>query len=172
MTWVRSELGSDRPASAAHCVLRTEALGVQQYKMTLWNQLLSLHTWGKEAKFRRILQRGIWYFTVAALMTRVSFTVTQLNAFMEQTLTLIPSCCCCSGHWGILSNSGFVPPLHRTLITGMVSGSIVAFNIDFNRWHYEHQNRYWAEEHQTNALSMLEGWKTSMVPSLGVFFFP
>ncbi|XP_041654369.1 neurobeachin [Cheilinus undulatus] len=30
----------------------------------------------------------------------------------------------------------------RTLITGMVSGSIVAFNIDFNRWHYEHQNRY------------------------------
>lgn len=67
-------------------------------------------------------------------------------------------------------NSGFVPPLHRTLITGMVSGSIVAFNIDFNRWHYEHQNRYWAEEHQTNALSMLEGWKTSMVPSLGFFF--
>lgn len=32
-----------------------------------------------------------------------------------------------------------------TQITGMVSGSIVAFNIDFNRWHYEHQNRYWAE---------------------------
>lgn len=31
----------------------------------------------------------------------------------------------------------------RTLITGMASGSIVAFNIDFNRWHYEHQNRYW-----------------------------
>lgn len=31
----------------------------------------------------------------------------------------------------------------RTLITGMVSGSIVAFNIDFNRWHYEHQSRYW-----------------------------
>ncbi|XP_074536226.1 neurobeachin isoform X1 [Halichoeres trimaculatus] len=30
----------------------------------------------------------------------------------------------------------------RTLITGMVSGSIVAFNIDFNRWHYEHHNRY------------------------------
>ncbi|KAM6987921.1 neurobeachin [Tautogolabrus adspersus] len=30
----------------------------------------------------------------------------------------------------------------RTLITGMVSGSVVAFNIDFNRWHYEHQNRY------------------------------
>ncbi|XP_044057369.1 neurobeachin isoform X8 [Siniperca chuatsi] len=30
----------------------------------------------------------------------------------------------------------------RTLITGMVSGSIVAFNIDFNRWHYEHQNRF------------------------------
>ncbi|MEQ2209429.1 hypothetical protein XENOCAPTIV_030004, partial [Xenoophorus captivus] len=29
----------------------------------------------------------------------------------------------------------------RTLITGMASGSIVAFNIDFNRWHYEHQNR-------------------------------
>ncbi|KAH0518033.1 Neurobeachin [Microtus ochrogaster] len=28
----------------------------------------------------------------------------------------------------------------RTLITGMASGSIVAFNIDFNRWHYEHQN--------------------------------
>lgn len=36
---------------------------------------------------------------------------------------------------------GFVLLL-RTLITGMVSGSIVAFNIDFNRWHYEHQNRY------------------------------
>lgn len=32
----------------------------------------------------------------------------------------------------------------RTLITGMVSGSIVAFNIDFNRWHHEHQNKYWA----------------------------
>lgn len=32
----------------------------------------------------------------------------------------------------------------RTLITGMASGSIVAFNIDFNRWHYEHQNRYWS----------------------------
>lgn len=31
----------------------------------------------------------------------------------------------------------------RTLITGMASGSIVAFNIDFNRWHFEHQNRYW-----------------------------
>ncbi|KAM4627885.1 neurobeachin-like isoform 2-T2 [Polymixia lowei] len=30
----------------------------------------------------------------------------------------------------------------RTLITGMASGSIVAFNIDFNRWHYEHQSRY------------------------------
>uniref|UniRef100_A0A3P9KWT2 Neurobeachin n=1 Tax=Oryzias latipes TaxID=8090 RepID=A0A3P9KWT2_ORYLA len=30
----------------------------------------------------------------------------------------------------------------QTLITGMASGSIVAFNIDFNRWHYEHQNRY------------------------------
>uniref|UniRef100_A0A8C1ZT66 Neurobeachin n=1 Tax=Cyprinus carpio TaxID=7962 RepID=A0A8C1ZT66_CYPCA len=30
----------------------------------------------------------------------------------------------------------------RTLITGMASGSIVAFNIDFNRWHFEHQNRY------------------------------
>lgn len=35
--------------------------------------------------------------------------------------------------------------LLRTLITGMVSGSIVAFNIDFNRWHYEHQNRYWSQ---------------------------
>lgn len=35
--------------------------------------------------------------------------------------------------------------ISRTLITGMVSGSIVAFNIDFNRWHYEHQNRYWVE---------------------------
>lgn len=33
----------------------------------------------------------------------------------------------------------------RTLITGMASGSIVAFNIDFNRWHYEHQNGYWRE---------------------------
>ncbi|XP_023817004.1 neurobeachin isoform X1 [Oryzias latipes] len=30
----------------------------------------------------------------------------------------------------------------RTLITGMASGSIVAFNIDFNRWHYEHQTGY------------------------------
>uniref|UniRef100_A0A4W4FTK9 Neurobeachin n=1 Tax=Electrophorus electricus TaxID=8005 RepID=A0A4W4FTK9_ELEEL len=30
----------------------------------------------------------------------------------------------------------------RTLITGMASGSIVAFNIDFNRWHYEHHKRY------------------------------
>ncbi|XP_077064158.1 neurobeachin isoform X5 [Siphateles boraxobius] len=30
----------------------------------------------------------------------------------------------------------------RTLTTGMASGSIVAFNIDFNRWHFEHQNRY------------------------------
>nr|XP_032812267.1 neurobeachin-like isoform X5 [Petromyzon marinus] len=30
----------------------------------------------------------------------------------------------------------------RTLITGMASGSIVAFNIDFNRWHLEYQNRY------------------------------
>ncbi|XP_054650005.1 neurobeachin-like isoform X3 [Dunckerocampus dactyliophorus] len=30
----------------------------------------------------------------------------------------------------------------RTLITGMASGSIVAFHIDFNRWHYEHQQRY------------------------------
>ncbi|XP_061828501.1 neurobeachin-like isoform X1 [Nerophis lumbriciformis] len=30
----------------------------------------------------------------------------------------------------------------RTLITGMASGSIVAFHIDFNRWHYEHQHRY------------------------------
>ncbi|KAL0973092.1 hypothetical protein UPYG_G00198850 [Umbra pygmaea] len=30
----------------------------------------------------------------------------------------------------------------RTLITGMASGSIVAFNIDFNRWHHELQNRY------------------------------
>nr|XP_055052930.1 neurobeachin isoform X2 [Misgurnus anguillicaudatus] len=30
----------------------------------------------------------------------------------------------------------------RTLVTGMASGSFVAFNIDFNRWHIEHQNRY------------------------------
>lgn len=36
----------------------------------------------------------------------------------------------------------------RTLITGMASGSIVAFNIDFNRWHYEHQNRYWGGRHE------------------------
>lgn len=36
----------------------------------------------------------------------------------------------------------------RTLITGMASGSIVAFNIDFNRWHYEHQNRYWGGQHE------------------------
>ncbi|KAG7263313.1 hypothetical protein CRUP_012286 [Coryphaenoides rupestris] len=34
------------------------------------------------------------------------------------------------------------PQWDMTLITGMASGSIVAFNIDFNRWHYEHQNRY------------------------------
>ncbi|XP_030632108.1 neurobeachin isoform X2 [Chanos chanos] len=30
----------------------------------------------------------------------------------------------------------------RTLVTGMASGSIVAFNIDFSRWHFEHQNRF------------------------------
>lgn len=36
----------------------------------------------------------------------------------------------------------------RTLITGMASGSIVAFNIDFNRWHYEHQSRYWGRQHE------------------------
>lgn len=36
----------------------------------------------------------------------------------------------------------------RTLITGMASGSIVAFNIDFNRWHYEHQNRYWGGQRE------------------------
>lgn len=40
--------------------------------------------------------------------------------------------------------------LLRTLITGMVSGSIVAFNIDFNRWHYEHQNRYWSQTDPRN----------------------
>lgn len=50
---------------------------------------------------RQILQRGIWYFMVVSQMTRISFTMTRLNSFMEQSLTLIPSCCC-SGHWGIL----------------------------------------------------------------------
>lgn len=30
----------------------------------------------------------------------------------------------------------------------MASGSIVAFNIDFNRWHYEHQNRYWGGQRE------------------------
>ena len=30
----------------------------------------------------------------------------------------------------------------RTLVTGMASGSIVAFNIDFNRWHCEQHSRY------------------------------
>ncbi|MFT7815131.1 lipopolysaccharide-responsive and beige-like anchor protein [Arapaima gigas] len=29
----------------------------------------------------------------------------------------------------------------RCIITGMASGSIVLFYIDFNRWHYEHQSR-------------------------------
>lgn len=45
--------------------------------------------------------------------------------------------------WLVCWHSDFLVSLYRTLITGMVSGSIVAFNIDFNRWHYEHQNRYW-----------------------------
>lgn len=42
-----SELCSDHSASAAHCVFSSEALRLEQYKMTLWNRLLSLHTWGK-----------------------------------------------------------------------------------------------------------------------------
>lgn len=46
--------------------------------------------------------------------------------------------------------------LFRTLITGMVSGSIVAFNIDFNRWHYEHQNRYWGA---TDPRSRKQEWR-------------
>ncbi|XP_078481604.1 neurobeachin isoform X1 [Ciona intestinalis] len=29
----------------------------------------------------------------------------------------------------------------KTVITGMTSGSIVAFHINFNRWHYEYQNQ-------------------------------
>ncbi|KAJ8266692.1 hypothetical protein GJAV_G00133540 [Gymnothorax javanicus] len=41
----------------------------------------------------------------------------------------------------------------RTLITGMASGSIVAFNIDFNRWHYEHQNR--SEEVSSRSASLV-----------------
>ncbi|XP_077976450.1 neurobeachin-like isoform X2 [Styela clava] len=30
----------------------------------------------------------------------------------------------------------------KTVITGMTSGSIVAFRIDFNKWHHEFQNKY------------------------------
>ncbi|XP_048840018.1 neurobeachin a isoform X3 [Brienomyrus brachyistius] len=46
----------------------------------------------------------------------------------------------------------------RTLITGMASGSIVAFNIDFNRWHYEHQNRYLYRGHpRLNTVTSLHG---------------
>lgn len=53
----------------------------------------------------------------------------------------------------------FLP--HRTLITGMASGSIVAFNIDFNRWHYEHQNRYWG-----GRLELDEGRSSATLPCL------
>lgn len=50
------------------------------------------------------------------------------------------SACCHVSDWYDLIAIAFT--YCRTLITGMASGSIVAFNIDFNRWHYEHQNRY------------------------------
>lgn len=53
--------------------------------------------------------------------------------------------------WLVCWHSDFLVSLFRTLITGMVSGSIVAFNIDFNRWHYEHQNRYWEQTDAGNG---------------------
>lgn len=73
------ELCSDHSASAAHCVLSTGALGVQQYRMTLWNQLLSLHTW-KGDLMVCFCREGD--FTAAALMTScVSFTTTHIFFF-------------------------------------------------------------------------------------------
>ncbi|KAK6049460.1 WD domain, G-beta repeat protein [Cooperia oncophora] len=31
---------------------------------------------------------------------------------------------------------------HRFVLAGLDSGSIVVFNVDFNRWHYEYKTRY------------------------------
>lgn len=112
--------------------------------MTLWNQLLSLHTW-KGDLMVCFCREGD--FTAAALMTScVSFTTTHIYFYFFLFLFL-----------------------HRTLITGMVSGSIVAFNIDFNRWHQEHQNRYWAEEHQPNALARRASGLENKHGSIGFF---
>ncbi|XGW18162.1 hypothetical protein V3C99_002630 [Haemonchus contortus] len=35
---------------------------------------------------------------------------------------------------------------HRFVLAGLDSGSIVVFNVDFNRWHYEYKNRYQAQK--------------------------
>lgn len=34
--------------------------------------------------------------------------------------------------------------LCRFLLAGLENGSLVVFHIDFNRWHHEYQQRYWA----------------------------
>lgn len=69
--------------------------------------------------------------------------------------------------------------LRRTLITGMVSGSIVAFNIDFNRWHYEHQSRYWeltgygSRLQRAKAADRTHTWNVTVCSStLDKLFFP
>lgn len=35
---------------------------------------------------------------------------------------------------------------HRFVLAGLDSGSIVVFNVDFNRWHYEYKTRYQAQK--------------------------
>lgn len=68
----------------------------------------------------------------------------ECNDWCTATLRKIDMLCVCVQFDLRLS----VCSARRTLITGMASGSIVAFNIDFNRWHYEHQNRYWGGQHE------------------------
>ena len=38
--------------------------------------------------------------------------------------------------------------LPRFLMAGLATGSVVVFHIDFNKWHHEFQQRYWARPHQ------------------------
>ena len=38
--------------------------------------------------------------------------------------------------------SPIFPVLPRTIIAGMATGSIVAFNINFSKWHHEFRDTY------------------------------
>lgn len=37
----------------------------------------------------------------------------------------------------------FIPIFYRFLLAGLGTGCLLVFNIDFNKWHHEFQEKYW-----------------------------